>query len=170
MTEPEFFAKTLMVSRLMLAVSILVSVITIVFGSLTMAFQRSHNRKSVKPLCNIHTFFSDGVLHLSIYNAGLGPMIVSGTGLMKPGGNVRKDLLPVESVIPEGIACITDMALAGEYIIPPVSERKVLEFRAAGDNTSLNKLKDIFEEYRLVIKFYDLYDRKYKRIVRLDIF
>lgn len=170
MIEQEFFAQTLLVSRITLIVSILVSVITIVFGSLTMAFQRSHNRKSVKPFCNIHPFISDGVLHVSIYNAGLGPMIISGTGLIKDGGRVRRDLVDIESILPAGITCITDRALAGEYIIPPMAERKVLEFSVAeGDSSSSGRLKGIFDEYRLVILFRDLYDRKYERIERIDL-
>jgi len=169
MTELEFFAQTLMVSRITLAVSIFVSIITIVFGSLSMAFQRSHNRKSVKPFCNIHAFKNNGAIDINIYNAGLGPMIISRTGFVRRDGKIKRDSVNIYDVLPDWIKCETGMIFSGEYIIPPMSERKVLELRIeeqAGTDY-VEKLKVLLNEYHFFVSYRDLYERKYERIEHL---
>ena len=171
MTVVEIFAHSLMVSRVSLAVSILVSIISIVFGSLSMAFQRSHNRKSVKPFCNIHPFISDGSVHISIFNAGLGPMIISETGFIRKNGKIRKDTVNISELTPEGIKYETENVFSGVYIIPPMSEKKVLAFSATGSNDMkyMEKLRELLDEYRFFVVYRDLYDRKYERVEHIHI-
>lgn len=165
MTELEVFTQTLLVSRISLAVSVIVSIASIVFGSLSMAFQRSHYRKSVKPFCNIHSFVSDESLNISIYNAGLGPMIITGLGVVKKDGKIKNNVMTLHEAFPSGIACEAGVTSFMDYIIPPMSERKILELNTGSvpDPGSMRKFTDIFNENCLYIKYSDLYGRKYTK-------
>jgi hypothetical protein len=55
----------------------------IAFAALSMAFDRSHSRKSVKLFCNIHKNMTDAEASVSIQNAGMGPMLIQKIVLLK---------------------------------------------------------------------------------------
>lgn len=81
MNELEVFQKSLEISRITLIISIVLSVSSMVFAILGMAFQRSHNKRSVRPLCDIRLEDLEAVFKLGVYNSGLGPMIVTKVAL-----------------------------------------------------------------------------------------
>jgi hypothetical protein len=68
-------------------------------------------------------------------------------------------------VFPSGIACEAGVTSFTDYIIPPMSERKILELNTgnAADPECLKKFNDIFNENCLYIKFSDLYGRTYTK-------
>jgi len=47
MTEVEIFKQSLDVSRIVMLITILMAVTSVVFPALTMAFERSHNKRSI---------------------------------------------------------------------------------------------------------------------------
>lgn len=76
MSEVEIFKQSLDVSRIVMIITIIMTLISIVFSSLSLAFQRSHNRRSVKPYCYFKRYNEVGKNCIVVKNAGLGPMMV----------------------------------------------------------------------------------------------
>jgi hypothetical protein len=74
MTEVEIFKQNLDVSRITMYITIVMALTTVVFSALTMAFQRSHNKRSIRPFCNLRKTNVDGKVCISVKNSGLGPM------------------------------------------------------------------------------------------------
>jgi hypothetical protein len=76
LNEIEIFKESLDVSRIVMIITIIMAVISVVFSALTLAFQRSHNRRTVKPYCFIKKENIGNCIQFIIKNAGLGPMII----------------------------------------------------------------------------------------------
>ncbi len=141
MTELEVFAKSLEVSRWTLVVSLVMSTASIVFASLEMAFQRSHNVRSLRPLCEARLVEEEASLAISIRNVGLGPLIVVGLALSSKAG-----AKPVE--------------LREAFVLPPLESRLILSIPASE--------RDTLREARLRICYRDIYDKKHEKLIPLD--
>jgi hypothetical protein len=76
LNEVEIFKESLDVSRIVMIITIIMAVISVVFSALTLAFQRSHNRRTVKPYCFIKIEYIGNGIRFITRNAGLGPMII----------------------------------------------------------------------------------------------
>ena len=76
MTEIQALAQNLQITRIIMLTTILVAITSIVFSSITMAFERSHNVKSLRPFVNVLRSNHPNMISLSIANAGLGPMLI----------------------------------------------------------------------------------------------
>jgi hypothetical protein len=141
MTELEVFKQSLDVSRATLIVSLVVSLTTIVFASLQMAFQRSHDIKSMRPLCDFDKITEGGRVLLRAQNAGLGPLIVTGASIEAPGARGAEDPEPRDAPgLPAGL------------VIAPL-ERKVVASLEKAEWASLL-------ESEFVLRYRDVYDRK----------
>ena len=77
MTEVEIFRQSLEVSRVVMIITIIMTLISVTFSALTLAFQRSHDIKTVKPLCSVTIRRAGKLFQVILKNAGLGPMIVT---------------------------------------------------------------------------------------------
>jgi len=140
MTELEVFTKSLEISRLTLIVSLIVSIASIAFASLEMAFQRSHNVRSLRPLCEARSSRKDGRVAIEVRNVGLGPLILSSASL-SIGGEDR----PSERQEPR--------------VIPPLESRVVFSLSAAEAKG---------RGLRLRVSYRDIYDKKYERLVLVE--
>jgi hypothetical protein len=76
LNEVEIFKESLDVSRIVMIITIIMAVISVVFSALTLAFQRSHNRRTVIPYCFIRKEDIGKSIRFIVKNAGLGPMII----------------------------------------------------------------------------------------------
>jgi hypothetical protein len=86
LNEVEIFKESLDVSRIVMIITIVMAITSVVFSALTLAFQRSHNRRTVKPYCLIKKVNSNSTTRLIIKNAGLGPMIVDRVEVIRTTG------------------------------------------------------------------------------------
>jgi hypothetical protein len=166
MTELEVFQQSLRVSQIALVISVLISMVSIVFGILSMAFQRSHNRKSVKPFCNVDSRRTGGGLGIFIANAGLGPMRVTGIRITRnrmDGGMATDD--PIEAAAPASGILLRAEACA-DRVLPPLAEILVIECALAGTaakrvaRSAMQRLR----ECSLVVSFSDVYDHTYEKV------
>ncbi len=165
MNEYEILRNSLNISTWMLCVTVFLSVSTVTLSALNMAFQRSHNRKSVKPFCNIHSSINETGIRISIINAGLGPMIIQKIVLMRHGndsvnkGELFSDILPPE-LIYDKVVNNKD-----QYILPPMEEMILLHFTAGsnGKKNTIDVLKSTLESFDICIIFKDIYDHKYEK-------
>ena len=84
-----------MAGALVLATSVM-GLGAITFSALSLAFQRSHSRKSVRPFCNVLQRESENEMHISIQNAGMGPMRILKIVLLEHEGDSIQDGIPLE--------------------------------------------------------------------------
>jgi hypothetical protein len=158
MTELEVFQKSLDVSRITLVVSIVLSVSSVVFAILGMAFQRSHNKKSVRPLCDLRIEHGESGLSLAIHNLGLGPMIIG------------KLVLRAEPGLPETTiaACLpgrhTGLHVAslrqGNVLAPGGS---LVLLASTSDADPLYRLESAIGGRTLLVEYQDIYDRVFRK-------
>jgi len=155
MTELEVFERSLEVSRLTLFVSIALSLVSIVFTILSMAFQRSHNKKSVKPLCDLRV--DDGeALGIGLWNLGLGPMIVKWIKVENPDGKGWSDLSVALKDAPESVR----LALpCGDAIVPPEGSLVLVECTGKG-KAGPAFVRKALADRRLSIGYEDIYERR----------
>jgi hypothetical protein len=147
MTELDVFKQSLDVSRLTLMVSLFVSTASIVFASLEMAFQRSHNKRSVKPLCELSAKVEGERSVIVLRNVGLGPLILSGLSLSGEGAQESSGLVALLELPEEGL------------VIPSLEKREILSFPEEG--------REEAEGLVLKIRYRDIYDRKHETGTRL---
>lgn len=131
-----------------------------------MAFQRSHNIKSVRPFCNIHQniFLEKGEISIRLMNAGLGPMIIRKVALLPKDASETKDEADFKDVIPaqyryENSACISDL-----YVLPSMGEIALFRYTGptvAGNTDDIGVLRQTLERYILCIHFEDIYEHAY---------
>jgi len=155
MTELEVFERSLEVSRLTLYVSIALSLVSIVFTILSMAFQRSHNKKSVKPLCDLRVEDGEG-LAIGLWNLGLGPMIVKWIRVENPDGKGWSEL---SEALKDGPDSLRLALLCDDAIIPPEGSLPLVECSGKG-KAGAAFVKKTLGGKRLSIGYEDIYERR----------
>jgi hypothetical protein len=162
MTEVEIFKQSLDVSRIAMIITLIMTIITVTFSALSLAFQRSHNIKSIKPLCSFSYINTADQLKVIIKNAGLGPMIIVSVLIVHD--NVEYDFNKYfEELIDDSLQMLPSIRLKTNSIIPTNEERTLIEIIPTSKSSSkYRELCDKLQNDLLVINYTDLYDRKYK--------
>jgi hypothetical protein len=163
MTEIQVLSQNLMITRTIMLTTILVAITSIVFSSITMAFERSHNVKSLRPFVNVLQFSDQNTLSVTIDNAGLGPMLIKRiTYFLKTEPTTNGKVLA--EILPEEINAVNCFVCSEVYALAAHSQLKVFEYYAEKkDAESLSKLKAIMNGYVLRIEYRDVYDHEYKK-------
>jgi hypothetical protein len=160
MTELDVFQRSLEVSRVTLIITAVLSIASIVFAILSTAFQRSHNKKSVKPLFSLEIEEGKDSLSISICNLGLGPMILASIAFLGPAsdsGEGGAASLPLES-LPQG----ERLRRKSEIVLAP-GGRLVLLAREGLGPKALDGLRDSLRGISVEVSYEDIYDQRYQR-------
>jgi hypothetical protein len=169
MTEFEILKENLEITRVVMIITVIMAIITATFSALDVAFQRSHNKRTIRPYCSIRRSITNSGIAIFLKNAGLGPLIIADVSLIndkdesKIEGNVIPYYKAVESSIRESIR------YSETRIIPSLAEVCIMDVKnGKAENES------VIEQYTdisLCIEYKDLYDHKYKilePIIRKD--
>jgi hypothetical protein len=160
MNELEVLKNSLNISVWMLCVTLFLSVSTVTLSAINMGFQRSHNRKCVKPFCNIHALMNASGISISIMNAGLGPMIIQKIVLLKKNNDTARDGLQLPDLLPPELHYDAVINKKDSYILPAMGEMKLFQYGADSENTksTVELLKNTLEGLFLCVVFKDIYD------------
>jgi hypothetical protein len=166
MTEVEIFKESLDVSRIVMLITIVMTIISATFSALTLAFQRSHNKKTVKPLCDAAIIVDRKNPRIDLKNAGLGPMIVRNVTITEPDRGEMTFSDFCESLIAEKADSIV-YKKTDNMILSANEQRTILEL-----NREI-KLKQGVEDFvfarlsaaELKIEYSDIYDKSYTCVV-----
>jgi len=134
----------------------------VTFSALVMAFSRSHNRKSIRPFCNIHKCISDMELSISISNAGMGPMLIQQIALLKnPDDPIQKGV-SLATVFESGACGDLRIQNTDGYTLVASGELNLLRcsVNTAEPGKSL-MLKTKLKDYILCVQYADVYDDIY---------
>jgi hypothetical protein len=165
MNELEVLKNSLNISIWMLCITLFVSVSTIAIGAINMAFQRSHNRKSVKPFCNIHKTMERDSISISIMNAGLGPMIIQRIVLLNKPDDAPDNGVPLSDILPSGLKYDKVLNHNDSYILSSMGEMILLQYTGIPGNkkSTIDMVKNSLKSLYLCIVFKDIYDRTYEK-------
>lgn len=166
MTEVEIFKESLDVSRIVMLLTIIMTIISATFSALTLAFQRSHNKKTVKPLCDAALLNDGKNPSITIKNAGLGPMIVRKLTITEPE--------QVEMKFSE--FCESLLAVKADCVVFQKSDNMILSLNEQRTILELNrdiKLKSDVADFvsaklaaaELKIDYSDIYDKDYTCVI-----
>ena len=134
----------------------------ITFSALIMAFTRSHNRKSIRPFCNIHKCITDTALSISIQNAGMGPMLIQQITLLKNLDDPIQKGVPCVNVFESGLYGDVFIQKTDGYTLASLGELNLFRFSVdTTDNGKLIMLKAKLKDYILCVQYADVYDDIY---------
>jgi len=152
-----------MAGALVLATSIM-ALGAITFSALSLAFQRSHSRKSVRPFCNVLQRESGSEMHISIQNAGMGPMRIQKIVLLENESDSVEAGIPQEAAFStEAISDVTLHRLDG-FVLAPLQEAGLLRCAvSASEDEGANLIKRKLAGRFLGIVYLDIYDDSYEK-------
>lgn len=151
-------------STQMFLVSLILSGSTIVFTALSMAYQRSHNKRSVRPLCNIHQFLTDSKADISIQNAGLGPMMIHNVVLLKSYDSPAKNGTQFADAIPPDPDYNIAVNHSDLYVLACQSEIALFHYTSVvPDDEKIECLKKRLHGMTICIQYQDIYDDRYEK-------
>jgi len=160
MTEVEIFKQSLDVSRIVMLITIVMAVTSVVFSALTMAFERSHNKRSIKPFLNLIALAEGEELLLKIKNVGMGTMILNSIKIVS-GSSEEVELENLKNRYP---GCKIDVLKIDHEIGISINEEiDILRMKNTIDDKTIEEMHD----YRIVIKYSDLYDQDYEKEIRI---
>lgn len=154
-------------TALVLATSVM-ALGAITFSALSLAFQRSHSRKSVRPFCNVNQRLTDNGVSVSIQNAGMGPMRIRKVVLLGSESDPIASGIPLEQAFPAQFNGETCMHHLDSYVLAPLFEVELFRFAfVATDDAEKTRTGNDLNGSFLGIEYSDLYDDVYGKIEAL---
>ena len=152
-----------MAGALVLATSVM-GLGAITFSALSLAFQRSHSRKSVRPFCNVLQRESENEMHISIQNAGMGPMRISKIVLLEHEGDSIQDGIPLEEAFSAEAASGVILHRLDGFVLAPLQEVEVLRCAVctSGGGAESGIPSDLAGRF-LGVTYLDIYDDAYEK-------
>lgn len=141
----------------------------ITFSALTMAFDRSHYRKSVRPFCNVHQIVTDTAIGINIENAGMGPMLLQKIVLLKNQNDPIESAIPFTKELFSELDCDVFIQNTEEYVLASLCTLNLFESHNISAHGVMPLLKDKLNGYCLSISYADLYDDTYEKRVVLTL-
>jgi hypothetical protein len=163
MTEIQALAQNLMITRIIMFTTILMAITSIVFSSIAMAFERSHNVKSLRPFINVLQRSTQNAISLTIDNAGLGPMLMERlTFFLNDEPETEGELLA--KILPTDLKVLNNFVCSEVYALAAHDQLNIFEYVAEKqDAESLSELKALLSGYSIRIEYRDVYDHEYKK-------
>jgi len=164
-TEVEIFKESLDVSRIVMIITIIMTIISVTFSALTLAFQRSHNKKSVKPLCDGSLIINENGVLCVLKNAGLGPMILTKINIITENDRIVKVNQYLNEIY--GNKDCNEDKKNNLKVIAVNEEKSVIEIQK-NRFENVEKYNDIIKEInksKIEIIYNDIYDKEYSVMV-----
>ena len=152
-----------MAGALVLATSVM-GLGAITFSALSLAFQRSHSRKSVRPFCNVLQRESENEMHISIQNAGMGPMRIQKIVLLEHEGDSIQSGVPLEEAFSTEAARGVILHRLDGFVLAPLQESELFRYaiNASGKEAASGITSSLFGRY-LGVTYLDIYDDAYEK-------
>ncbi|MBI4856989.1 MAG: hypothetical protein HY818_09625 [Acetobacterium woodii] len=149
----------------LLITTVIMALGAITFAALTMAFDRSHNRKSVRPFCNIHKKVTDTEINISIQNAGMGPMRIQKIVLLNNQDDFIQAGIQLGKVLPFELNCDIFIQHTDEYVLASLCELNLIQ--GILEQHQMTRVKETLAGYYICIEYTDVYDDVYEQRSKL---
>ncbi len=148
---------------LIASVALLVSIISILVGALSLKFQRTHNRKSVKPIGNIVFSDYENRVAVNLKNAGVGPLFIKSLKVKNKNKKTKNNIIDFMPEHPSNLPWTNYFANPTDFVIPPGEKLNLIEL-------STEDISDTFADFRdtvrkslmdlsIELKYKDIYDK-----------
>jgi hypothetical protein len=142
MTEFEILKENLEITRVVMIITVIMAIITATFSALDVAFQRSHNKRTIRPYCSIHRSITNNNIAIYLKNAGLGPLIIADVSLI----NDKDESIIEENAVPYYKAVESSIRESIQYsetrIVPSLAEVCIMDVK-----NEKAENKDLIEQY-----------------------
>ncbi len=150
---------------LIAAVAVFISFLSILIGALSLRMQRSHNRKSVKPIGNI--LFSDyeNLIAVNIKNTGIGPLIIKKLEVTNSSKSPRNNIIDWMPQHPKDLTWSNFLSIGTNFVIPPNQSLNIIELKT-GQNISKtfaefrDEIRKVLSDLTIELVYVDLYNKK----------
>lgn len=142
----------------------------ITFSALSLAFQRSHSRKSVRPFCNVNQRTTETGITLSIQNAGMGPMRIHKVVLLSKEEDSTQAELSLQEAFPAETKTEVRVHPLDGYVLAPLQEVEL--FRCVfdtADSEGMTIWRNKHNGNFLEIIYSDIYDDFYEKKEALNL-
>lgn len=170
----DFIATNLemLIAGLALLVSALSVIITLYWNRRTFKHQVEHDQLSVKPLVHSGYDYSEGILTVSLYNPGIGPLIIKNLEY-RINGKLYEHLnfMAIDEKYLSDLHLrdiIIDMKENGSYgtlepytVIPSDGKFELYCYDYQSANNAQQKVSDIISQIKIVLEYEDIYENKY---------
>ena len=152
-----------MAGALVLATSVM-ALGAITFSALSLAFQRSHSRKSVRPFCNVLSRKSGNEIIFSLQNAGMGPMRIQKVVLLEHGSDPIEAGALLEEARSTEASPLMRLHRLEAFVLAPLQEVEVLRCTvcASGGEAASGIPSDLAGR-SLGVTYLDIYDDAYEK-------
>ena len=168
MNEIDLLQQSVNISRYSLYSATAIAFFSIIIGIINLVFQRSHNVKSVKPHLEIISKFLNNQIELSIGNNGLGPMVIDNIEIKKSDDQFKS--VSLSSIIPTTIEIENDNVDLINHMVKPSEKVTLIRLlpKYLDYGTKSNELTKILIQYKIRLRYHDLYNRKSKIEIDLN--
>jgi hypothetical protein len=169
MTEIQLLRQDMDISKAMMMITIIVAISSIVFSSITMAFERSHDRKSLRPYLNLIPGISTNSISLEIANAGLGPMLIQKLTLLDQQTREVMELSALPGLFQPDAKLEGQYRCFNGYILASLKQLTLFQLYedCSPRNSNISSIKESLERFSLQIEYQDVYERNYKKEVEI---
>ena len=148
---------------LIASIALLVSIISILIGAFSLKIQRTHNRKSVKPIGNIVFSDYENLLAVNLKNVGVGPLFIKSLKVKNKDRETKNNIIDFMPPHPPDLPWTNYFANPTDFVIPPGEKLNLIEL-------STDDISDAFAEFRdnvrktlmdlsIELKYKDIYDK-----------
>jgi len=153
------------------SIALITSIISIIVGVIALCIQRSHNKKSVRPIGTINLSDFLNRICIKIANNGTGPMIITACKTVKEDGEEKP--YPIDWMPPE-IVWTTFRKGLEDCAVYSGDSLTLLQLEIDKDNPQEAKVRDeireILKDLELQINYLDIYGKKFVVKRKLDWF
>ena len=150
---------------LIATIAVFISFMSIVIGGLSLKIQRTHNRKTVKPIGNIILSDYENLLAVNIKNTGVGPLIIKSLKVYNDSGESKINIIDWMPEHPDNLPWTSFFANATDFVLPPGQSLNIIELKTNTD------ISNTFAEFRdqvrkalcgltIELTYKDIYDKQ----------
>ena len=144
--------------------ALILSSISTIAAVIAVFLQRSHNRRSVRPLADILLSDYENRLAVAVLNNGMGPLLIECLEVSLDGKVQNKDVIDLMPKTPPNIDWWTFVKNLSGRVLSPGERRVVIELR--GDESDSNfilfrdKVRNALTSLHLKLRYKDVYGKQ----------
>lgn len=148
---------------LIATLALIVSIVSIFIGAIALKIQRTHNRKSVKPIGNIMFSDYENNLAVNIKNSGVGPLIIKNLKVKNKNKEIKNNIIDFMPPHPPDLPWSNYFANPIDFVIPPGEKLNLIKL-STEDITELfatfrDDVRRALMDLSIELEYKDIYDK-----------
>jgi hypothetical protein len=156
---------------LIAAIAVFISFVSILIGAVSLSIQRTHNRKSVKPIANIILSDYENHISVNIANNGVGPLIIKTLNVTNQAGESKLNIIGWMPKHPDDLPWTSFAADITDFVIAPGDRLNLIDLKTTDEITSTfaafrDHTRMALSNLKIELSYTDVYDSNLPSKVR----